>query len=82
MEIFQQIPPIYTEYTQLKTLIQHIDSPDTIDNLSRLRTYITQVDDLCQLIGNGPISIDQALNIYQTKLREFNDRMHKGKIEY
>lgn len=77
-ELFQQIPRIIIEYNQYQILIEQIKSSDHIDHLSKFRVYFTQVNDLCQLIGDGPISLDQALN----KLQEFNEKIHKCMIEY
>jgi len=49
-----------------------------LDSISKLQTYITKVDSLCQLIYDDNINIDQALIIYRQKIEHDNDTIEKS----
>jgi hypothetical protein len=51
-----------------------------LNSISKLQTYLTKIDTLCQLIGNDNVNIDQALIMYQKQIEHDNDAIEKSNI--
>ncbi len=65
-------------YILIIRFVLFFQSSENLNSISKLQTYLTKVDILCQLIGNDNVNIDQALIMYQKKIEHDNDVIEKS----